>query len=261
MAIKRPKAKKRHRYQHGLPPGIALAWGLVNKSRRGPKPGHTLEEIVGTAIQLADKQGISDLSLPRIAALLGLSRNALYRYVGSKDELLVVIYDAAWGSPPKYLSRAGTWRKRVRAWTLAVIQGYRNRPWLLDVPIVGSPATPNVLKWLEALLRSMSGSDLDAADCLRCALLLDGYARSVVRLSRDVDAGGQTQKQADEVNAFLLSLLRRRQYPTLASIMSGGQYGFKESPVADVEFGLNCILDGIDRLIGRRKAFARTRLR
>jgi hypothetical protein len=38
--------------------------------------------------------------------------------------------------------------------------------------------------------------------------------------------------------------------------MTGGQYAFEESPVDDVEFGLNCILDGIDRLIGARKGKA-----
>jgi hypothetical protein len=38
--------------------------------------------------------------------------------------------------------------------------------------------------------------------------------------------------------------------------MTGGQYAFEESPVDDVEFGLNCILDGIDRLIGVRKGKA-----
>jgi AcrR family transcriptional regulator len=226
----------------------------LNESRRGPKPGHSLKEIVETAIELADKQGIAALSLPSIAAGLGLSRNALYRYVRSKDELLMVIYDAAWGAPPKSLFRAGNWRKRVREWTLAVIQGYRKRSWLLDVPIIGSPATPCVLKWLEALLKSMSDSELEAHECLQCALLLDGYARSIVRLSRDVATGGQTREQSDAVSAFLLPLLRQRQYPTVASIMRGGQYGFKESPVDDVEFGLNCILDGIDHLVRTRNA-------
>jgi AcrR family transcriptional regulator len=250
---KRPQVKKLHQPESELPPGIALAWGRVTSRRRGPRPGYTLEEIVKTAIKLADKDGISALSLPSIAARLGLSRNALYRYVRSKEELLMVIYDAAWGSPPRSLFRTESWRKGARVWTLAVIRGYRERLWLLDVPITGSPATPHVLMWLEALLQSLTHSGLNAQDCLRCALLLDGYARSVVRLSRDVDAGAQTQKQSDAINTFLLPLLQQRRYPTLASIMTGGQYAFEESPVDDIEFGLNCILVGIDRLIADRK--------
>jgi AcrR family transcriptional regulator len=251
--MKRQSVKKHHQSEMELPPGTALAWGRVIASRRGPRPGHTLEEIISTAIQLADEHGISALSLPRIAARLGLSRNALYRYVQSKDELLTVIYDAALGSPPRSLIRTGRWRKRVKAWTLAVIQGYRKRPWLLDVPITGSPATPHVLTWLEELLESMSKSGLNPRDCLRCALLLDGYARSVVKLSRDVSAGDQTRKQSDAVNTFLLSVIQQRRYPILASIMYDGQYASGESRVDDVEFGLNRILDGIGCFIANRK--------
>lgn len=253
MTMRRPNVKKLHQPEPELPPGIALAWGRVTASRRGPRPGHTVEEIVKTAIKLADKHGISALSLPRIAGSLGLSRNALYRYVQSKDELLMLIYDVAWGSPPRSLFQPGNWRKRARGWTLAVIQGYRDRSWLLDVPITGSPATPHVLKWLEALLQAMSRCGLSAHNCLRCALLLDGYARSVVRLSRDVDTGGRTQKQLDAINTFVVPLLLQRQYPILSSIMTGAQYTFDESPVDDVEFGLDCILDGIDRLVTGRK--------
>lgn len=253
MTLNRHKVKNVRPREAGLPPGIALAWGRVAPSRRGPKPGHTIEEIAKTAIALADKEGVSALSLPSISARLDLTRNALYRYVRSKDELLMLIYDAAWGSPPDSLFRSGNWRKRATAWTLAITQGYRNRPWLLDVSIPGPPATPRVLKWLEALLQAMSHSGLSPHNCLRCALLLDGFARSVVRLSRDVNASAQTKKQSHAVNMFLVPLLQKRQYPILASIMAGGQYAFEESPVDDVEFGLNRILDGIDRMIADRK--------
>jgi hypothetical protein len=83
--------------------------------------------------------------------------------------------------------------------------------------------------------------------------LLDGYARSVVRLSRDVDTGSRTQKQSDAINTFVVPLLLQRQYPILSSIMTGAQYTFDESPVDDVEFGLDCIFDGIDRLVTGRK--------
>jgi hypothetical protein len=72
---KRSQVKKLHQPEPELPPGIALAWGRVTSPRRGPRPGYTLEEIVRTAIKLADKHGISALSLPSIADRLGLSRN------------------------------------------------------------------------------------------------------------------------------------------------------------------------------------------
>ena len=236
-----------------LPPGIALAWDRVSVPRRGPRPGHTLDEIVRKAIGLADRDGILALSLPKIAASLGLTRNALYRYVKSKDEMLRLIHDAAWGVPPKFRLSGKGWRKETRTWALAVIHGYRRHPWLLDVPITGPPSTPNVLRWLEALLEIISCSGLNAKDCLQFALLLDGYAHSVARLSRDISAGGQTRKQWTAVNAFLLPLLRQRNYPILASILTPSQYASEGSTIDYAEFGLDRILDSLDQLIASQK--------
>ena len=75
-----------------LPPGLALAWGMVpDTPRRGPKPAHSVDRIVEEAIAVADEDGFAGLSMPRIARKLGFTANALYRYVRSRDELLVLL--------------------------------------------------------------------------------------------------------------------------------------------------------------------------
>ena len=42
-----------------LPPGLALAWGVLPAPRRGPKPAHSVEEIIAAAVALADEKGIA----------------------------------------------------------------------------------------------------------------------------------------------------------------------------------------------------------
>ncbi|MGP3957088.1 TetR/AcrR family transcriptional regulator [Nonomuraea sp. 3N208] len=102
--------------QADLPPGIALAWGLnpagPNKGtrRRGPKPAHSVERIVEVAIEVADTEGFAGLSMPKIAGCLGITANALYRYVRSKEELLVLLAEAGWGPPPESVRQAANWR-------------------------------------------------------------------------------------------------------------------------------------------------------
>ncbi len=50
------------------------------------------------------------------------------------------------------------------------------------------------------------------------------------------------------MTGFLYPLLAERGYPLLAAMLAGGEYA--DSPVEpDVEFGLNRILDGIERLV------------
>jgi AcrR family transcriptional regulator len=232
-----------------LPPGLALSWGFVPAGRRGPKPGHSVEGILETALALADADGFTAVSLPKIARRLGLTTNALYRYVSSKDELLVLMADAGWGSPPE--SDAPGWRDAATRWAKAVIDGYCARPWLLDIPVRGAPVTPNLLRWLESFLEGMASSGLGRQELLSCAMLLDGYARSTANLVRDLRDSTSPPVQAEAVSEFLRPLLAERGYPIMAELMSGGDYedGLGET---DVDFGLKRILDGIEVLVTAR---------
>ena len=65
----------------------ALSWGLVKPPRWGPKREMSLTQIVQTAIDIADKEGLQALSMNRIASALGFTAMSLYRYISSKDDL------------------------------------------------------------------------------------------------------------------------------------------------------------------------------
>jgi AcrR family transcriptional regulator len=239
MATPHPDAEQ------SLPPGIALAWGSAPVGRRGRKPGHSLDAIVAAAVELADAHGIDGISLPKVAARLGLTANALYRYIASKEELLVLARDAGWGRPPPI--EHPDWRSGAQAWTRAVLGGYRGRPWLLDIPIRGGPATPNLAAWLEALLRALAGTGLSHAQTLGCAVLLDGFARSTAMLARNLPADGAAA-QAEAMAAFLEPRLRERGLPLLAGIIAARDYAGTADDTID--FGLTRILDGMEILIG-----------
>ena len=225
-----------------LPPGLALVWGFPPPARRGPKPGHSVAQIVETAMALADDGGFAALSLPKIAKRLGLTANALYRYVSSKDELLLLLLDAGSGPPPDELP--AEWREGAAAWTRALFDRYRARPWLLDIPVRGAPVTPNLLRWLERLLTVLSGSGLAEGEWLSSAILLDGYARTTAMLARDLDGGSTTPVQSAEVTGFLYPLLSERGFPILASMLAAQQYA-DSSPDPDIDYGLARILDGL----------------
>lgn len=238
-----------------LPPGLALAWGVTSHGRRGPKPAHTVEEIVQAAVELADTDGLAALSLPRLAARIGLTTNALYRYISSKDELLVLVRDAGWGTPPESIQRAADWRAAATVWTHTVIDQYRARPWLLEIPVPGAPMTPHLLRWLEILLASMDDTGLSSRERLRCALLLDGYAYSTASLVRKLQSAGTEPAQSAAAFEFLLPRLQAHGYPVLAAMLATGAYGSLDGPtVGGLDFGLQRILDGIDTLIRTLRA-------
>lgn len=230
-----------------LPPGLALAWGVRSPGRRGPKATHSVEKVVQAAVELADSHGLAAVSLPKVAARIGVTANALYAYVDSKEELLVLARDAGWGAPPDSIRRARNWRAAATAWTYAAIDHYRVRPWLLEVPVPGAPMTPNLLRWLEVLLASMGDTGMGGKDRLACALLLDGYAYSTASLIIKVQAAATHPVQSTAVFEFLLPRLETEGFPVLAALLSTGAYDDLDTPATDdVEFGLLRLLDGIE---------------
>ena len=235
-----------------LPPGLALAWGLTAKTGRlGRKPSQSVEGIVEAAVGLADAEGFAALSMPNIARRVGLTANAIYRYVNSRDELLVLVAETAWGPAPDLETGTDRWRAAAARWTRAMIERCDTHPWLPDLPIRGAPATPNLLRWTEVLLAALTGAGLSSAESLGCALLLDGYARRIASARRDVRNSSAAPVQSAAVTRFLQPLLHEHGYPILASMMTHDEY---DDAIGDddVDFGLTRILDGIEVLIARR---------
>lgn len=86
--------------------------------------------------------------MAQVAKELGVGTMSLYRYAAAKDELLVLMSDAALGPPPT-IAPGTPWRDGLTAWASGVRGAYRRSPWALKVPIVGPPLGPNDLAWLE----------------------------------------------------------------------------------------------------------------
>jgi AcrR family transcriptional regulator len=233
-----------------LPPGVRASWGLTRPSARGRRPSIQLSDIVSAAIALADAEGLAAVSMPRVAGGLGLTQNALYRHVASKDELLVLIADAATGEPPEL--DGADWRDAARAWVSGVIARYLAHPWLLDIRL-RAPVTRNTVLWTEAFLRATRGSGLPVDQRVQCALLLDGYARHTAALGRDL--AGQGPAYGRTLVTTLVPLFEEHGCTEFAGFLRDAALR-SDAPatdaVDDAAFGMERILDGIAALIPRQ---------
>ena len=232
-----------------LPPGLALAWGAAAKtSKLGRPPSRNVQQVIDAAAELADAGGFEALSMPNLGRKLGLTANAVYRYVRSKDELLVLLAETGWGPPPDLEAAADLWRDAATTWTRAMIDRCDVHPWLVDLPVRGAPMTPNMLRWTEVILEAFIRTGLGPKAAIQCALLLDIYARRVASMRRDLSQSTAESVQSTAVRDFLLPLLHEHGYPVLAAIMTGDDYS-DDLDEDDLTFGLTRILDGIDVLI------------
>ena len=234
---------------------IELLWG-VRRRRRGPKPSLSGEQIVAKAIELADRDGLSGLSMRRLADELGITAMSLYGYVPSKAELLNVMADRAYGEITTGADAGDPWPTRLSAlahqhWALLL-----SHPWLLHIsasrPILG----PNATALYDAELAAVDGLGLTDIDLDLTVSLLDGYVRGAARgavdaASAQARTGLSDQQWWEAYGPLLAEVLDPARYPTAVRVGSaaGAEYDAAHDPARSFEFGLQRIIDGIGAYI------------
>jgi Transcriptional regulator len=244
----------------GLPASIEAAWGLRERPVKGPKPGLSLERIVAAAMAVAASDGLAAVSMGRVARDLGASTMSLYRYVSAKDELYILMREAALGPPaplPALESGAG-WREALAQWAWAQREVFRRNLWSLRVPVAGPQTGPNFLAWWEQGLRALEGSGLSGEDGIRVVRLVSGFVRNEALLMSDLDAAAAAGGvPLDEVAARWERTLGRLadpvRHPALTRLPAAGAMGGPGSSDREFAFGLDRILDGVEALVLRKE--------
>ncbi|MDX2917723.1 MULTISPECIES: TetR/AcrR family transcriptional regulator [Streptomyces] len=242
-----------------LPASLEAAWGLRDRPAKGPKPGLSLERIVAAAVDVASADGLAAVSMGRVAQELGASTMSLYRYVSAKDELYVLMQEAAFG-PPEPLSALESgagWREALAEWASAQRDRFHAHLWLLRIPVGGPPATPNSLAWWEQGLQALEGSGLGEGDKTSVVLLVSNFVRSEALLMSDLAAAVTARGVSpEEVTASYERTLKRLvdpvRHPGISLLLESGAMSEPEDPDYEFTFGLERLLDGVEALV--RKA-------
>jgi hypothetical protein len=130
---------------------------------------------------------------------------------------------------------------------------------------MGPPLGPNNIAWLEAALRTLAGTPLADLQKLRLVTLISFFVRSELTLSLDVvaDTAGAAGTGGGEPSTagygeMLAQLTDPLRFPALHRMIASGGFEGDKHPDAQFNFGLECILDGVDALV-RKTRPARSR--
>ena len=238
-------------------PALALAWGLVDPPRRGPRPSLTIEAIVAATVDLADATGIESVSMKRVAARVGVTTMALYRYVATKDDLVFLAVDAAAGEPPPGPAAGEGWRPATERWARGQLASLRRHPWVGRVPIKEPPIGPHQVAWMECCLECIAPSGLPPLAQFGVLNVISGFVLGHFRLydelARGAAADGLSVKGAQQRYADLMGrVIEPTRYPrTAAALAARADLAGTDAVREDFEFGLATLLDGIETMLLR----------
>jgi AcrR family transcriptional regulator len=245
--------------EESLPDDVALLWGRRPAARRGPKASLSAEEITRAAVAVADVEGLAAVSMARVAGELGCAPMALYRHVRSKEELLLLMADAAYEVPPAGLGE-GEWRDRLSAWAHALLAMLRRHRWFSEIPISGPPMGPGSLVWLDRALAAMDDTGLDDDIKMGVVMGLLPLAHGQARLSAALEAGfaAHPERFSRGYGATLGALVDPVRFPALSRAIAAGVFDDPSSGGAEeldeeldegFRFAVDCYLAGVAAVV------------
>lgn len=241
-----------------IPRGIALAWGIPSSAERRPKSDLSVDRIISVALEIADESGLAAVSMAAVAGRLGYTPMSLYRYVSAKDDLVLLMGDAALGRAPGGIAETSDWREAVELWVDASLSLYRQHPWLLDLPADPMPLTPNAIGWMEAIISAFASTELAIDETVDAALLVVGQTRWEASLTRARPAAADPASTepgpyppADE--QMLSTLVDEATFPRMTKVLRARRLFGETRRFA---FGLERTLDGLASFIASRPALA-----
>ncbi len=168
------------------------------------------KEIIAAAFDLISAHGIQELTIRKIASVVGVSEPALYRHYSSKTDILSAVIDEMLAQRDaaflKVSGGPGTARDMIRSFFSVQASLFESRPSLTimlfpedlfrnDAELLGRATAmmdETLVRFRELLQAGIAdGSIKPAVDCEACALMLVGGFRLLVSSWRlDASSGG-----------------------------------------------------------------------
>ncbi|MGH3383774.1 MAG: TetR/AcrR family transcriptional regulator [Nocardioidaceae bacterium] len=216
---------------------------------RGPRARVSTGTVVDTAVRLADADGLGSVTIRRLAGELDVSTMSVYTHVNSRDDLLVLMADAAHARMDQPSFGRFGWRvrvQRVAESNLALLQAH---PWLHDVTDERTALGPGTIAKYDHELGALAPLRLDPVTCDAALTFVLDFARAGAHALRPHPRAGELAEHWPEWGARLASYLGD-DFPLAQTVgaAAGEAMGGASSASLSWDFGLARVLTGLAAL-------------
>jgi AcrR family transcriptional regulator len=205
------------------------------------------ERVLRAAVALADEHGLPAVTMRRLAEELGAEAMSLYYHVAKKEDVLDGIVDVVAQEINEAVARledGPDWQRTARRRILAARQVFLRHRWAPALFETRSSTSLAVLKYYDSLVGVMREGGFSHDRIHHALHALGSRALGFSQELFDPGAGASAEVPADLA----------AQLPNLAGMLSEIAHDDPDSTLgwcddqAEFEFGLDLVLDGLDRL-------------
>jgi AcrR family transcriptional regulator len=212
-----------------------------------PRARLSKERVLRAAVTLAARDGIESLTMRKLADELGAGAMSLYHYVPNKDRLLDGMVDIVFGEI-ELPSTRDDWKAAMRKRALSTREALRRHPWAIGLMEGRTNHGPANLSLHNAVLGCLRAAGFSIEMTVHAYSVQDAYIYGFALQERDMssespdDFAAEAQRQMHEYHDVLAD------YPHLVEVVGGYVARAGYDYATEFLFGLDLILDGLDRL-------------
>ena len=215
--------------------------------RKGRRP-LSRERVLKGALELADAEGIQALTMRRLGHELGVEAMTLYYHVVNKEEILTEIADAVLAEF-QLPTPGGDWKAELRATALSAYRALGNHRWAAGLMLALRRPSPIRLRYMDSILGTLQAAGFDADQTDHAYHVIEGHVMGFTLWEAGMNLGSRADLEV------LARTFLRQLPPDLPNVVDHVHHHLKPPTPGDVgsfAFGLDLILDGLDRLLAKR---------
>jgi len=204
------------------------------------------DRLLRTAVGLADREGIDALTMRRLASELGVEAMTLYHYVANKEEILAGMIDLVAGEV-ELATGEEDWKTATRRRAISTREVLLRHPWAsgLWIKVFLGPVRT---RYMDSALRTFREGGLSPEVTERAYHAVENH---IFGYTLQAQAFPLEEVDLADVGTAFLQSLPVDEFPYLAEhVVQHLEKGTLDE--GDFEFGLDLILDGVERLAAGR---------
>ena len=214
----------------------------MSSPARAPRNSLSREIVVSGAVQVADRDGLSDLTIRALATECGVKPMAIYHHIANKDAILDAIVDAVFEEiyAPQV---TGSWRDELAERSRSMRAALRRHPWALALMEARRNPGPATLQGHEACLEVLRAAGFSLQATAHAYAVLDAFVYGFSLQEAMLDQVDLDDSAAELIDGIDLSRFPRMMEFATEHVLTEG-YSFGDS----FEVGLDLTLDSLGRL-------------
>ena len=207
------------------------------------------ERVLRAAVALADTEGVAAVTMRRLGQELGVEAMSLYNHVRGKDDVLDGMVDLVAAEIPA--ATAAEWRATLRRLCVEAHAALVRHPWAAGMWMGRRQVGPARMRFMDDVLGTLRRAGFSPHQTHRAFHVIDNHVLGAALAAEAFQTG------ANDLRHLAEDFLRRVDAEQVPHLVEHVRVHLGEIPpeepddLDDFAFGLDLVLDGLSRALGR----------